>query len=148
MATKLKVLIDLDILLDVLQRREPFYEKSAQVLASAELRSIEGHVAAHNLTTLFYLVARYLGAEQAQLALLQLLIFLFVAPVDQAVIERALVLSFTDFGEAVVMMAAVQAGADYVVSRDTQGFKRGPLPALTPAELLSIIQETDEDPNR
>ena len=140
MATRLKVLIDLDIILDVLQNRESFYEKSAQLLAGAEIGSIDGYVAAHNLTTLYYLVARYLGPKEARLTIQQLLSFLKVAPVDQTVIEQALVLNYADFEDAVLMMAAVQAGADYVATRNIQDFKIGPLPALMPVELLGLVQ--------
>jgi hypothetical protein len=68
-----------------------------------------------------------------------------IAPVDQSVIEAALVLSYSDFEDAVLMMAAVNAGIDYVVSRNTQDFQGGPLTALTPAELLSLIQKTIEE---
>lgn len=141
MATRLKVLIDLNVILDVLQGREPFYVNSAQILAAAELGSIDGLIAAHNLTTLHYLVARYLGAEQARIALQQILLILNVTRVDQAVIEAALGLNYGDFEDAVSMMSAIQAGADYVVSRDIRDFQKGPLPILTPAELLSIIKE-------
>ena len=36
MATKIKALIDLNIILDTLQMREPFFSTSARVLAEAE----------------------------------------------------------------------------------------------------------------
>jgi hypothetical protein len=90
MAAELKVLFDLNIVLDVLQRREPFYEMSAGVLAAAETGRVEGWVAAHSLTTLSCLLARYQSAEQARVALTDLLTFLSVAAVDQVVIEQAL----------------------------------------------------------
>ena len=57
MAARHQVLIDLNLILDVLQQREPFYLMSARVLACAETGLIEGYVAAHTLTTLFYLIA-------------------------------------------------------------------------------------------
>jgi hypothetical protein len=47
-------------------------------------------LAAHTLTTLFYLVVKDQSAEQARVALTELLGFLSVAPVDQAAIEQAL----------------------------------------------------------
>ena len=46
MASKPKVLIDLNVILDVLQKREPFYALSARVLACAETGLVEGIVAA------------------------------------------------------------------------------------------------------
>jgi predicted nucleic acid-binding protein len=137
MAAELKVLIDLNVILDVLQRREPFYDMSARVLAAAETGILEGWVAAHSLTTLFYLLARYQSAEQARVVLTDLMTFLSVAAVDHAVIEQALNLPYRDFEDAVQMMAAVRSGAQYLVTRNVQDYM-GPLPALQPAELLAL----------
>jgi predicted nucleic acid-binding protein len=139
MAGTFRVLIDLNLVLDVLQKREPFYAASAGVLACAETGLVEGLVAAHTLTTLFYLVAKDQSAERARVALTELLQFLSVAPVDQAAIEQALNLPYTDFEDAVQMMAAVQAGAQYLVTRNVQDYRAGPLPVLQPAELLALL---------
>ena len=139
MARKPKILIDLNLILDVLQKREPFYAASARVLACAETGLVEGVVAAHTLTTLFYLVAKTQSAEKARIALTELLQFLAGAPVDHATIEQALNLPYGDFEDAVQMMAAVQAGAQYLVTRNVQDYRAGPLPALQPAELLALV---------
>ncbi|MGC8856850.1 MAG: PIN domain-containing protein [Anaerolineae bacterium] len=40
-------MIDLNVILDVLQKREPFYEASARLLAAIESGQVEGYVAAH-----------------------------------------------------------------------------------------------------
>ena len=134
-----KVLFDLNVILDVLQRREPFYAMSARVLACAETGQIVGLVAAHSLTTLFYLVARGQSPEQARVVLSEILRFLSVAGVDGSVIEQALNLPYRDFEDAVQMMAAVQAGAAYLVTRNVPNYRAGPLPALQPAELLALL---------
>ena len=139
MATELQVLIDLNVVLDVLQRREPFYDMSARVLAAAETGMLDGWVAAHSLTSLFYLLARYQSPERARVALTDLLTFLSVAAVDQAVIEQALNLPYPDFEDAVQMMAAVRSGAQYLVTRNVRDYRLGPLPAIQPAELLALV---------
>ncbi len=139
MAPKPSVLFDLDVILDVLQQREPFFDMSARALANAETGLVQGWVAAHSLTTLFYLLARYQSAEQARIALTGLMTFLSVAPVDQAVIEQALNLPYQDFEDAVQMMAAVRCGAQYLVTRNVHHYKAGPLPVLQPAELLALL---------
>jgi predicted nucleic acid-binding protein len=138
MAGKLRVLIDLNVILDVLQRREPFYATSARVLARAETGVVEGLVAAHTMTTLFYLIAKDRSPEVARIALTELLRFLSIAAVDHTTIEQALNLPYGDFEDAVQMMAAVQAGAQYVITRNVQDYQAGPLPALQPAELLAM----------
>jgi hypothetical protein len=139
MVARPKVLFDLNVILDVLQQRQPFYAMSALALASAETGRTEGLVAAHSLTTLFYLVAKAQSAEQARVILGELLGFLSVAAVDQAVIEQALNLPYRDFEDTVQMMAAARAGASYLVTRDATDYRAGPLPAIQPAELVALL---------
>jgi predicted nucleic acid-binding protein len=139
MATGLRVLLDLNVVLDVLQRREPFYTASAQVLALAEAGQLEGGVAAHSITTLFYLLAKDRSPQIARVAVGDLLSILSVAGVDGDILEQALALPYDDFEDAVQMMAAVHAGADYLVTRNLADYREGPLPALQPAELLALL---------
>ena len=139
MAPELRVLIDLNVILDVLQRREPFYAASARVLACAETNLIEGWIAAHSVTTLFYLVSKYQSAEKARVVIGELLSFLSVAAVNHEVIEQALVLPYSDLEDGVQMIAAVQSGVQYLVTRDLEGYRDGPLPVLQPAELLTLV---------
>ncbi len=135
----IRVLLDLNVILDVLQRRERFFENSARVLALAETGVIEGSVSAHSITTLFYLYAKAQSANAARVAIADLLQFLSVATVNQKTIEQALALPYKDFEDAVQMVAATHAGADYVVTRNVADFKMGPLPAIMPAELLALL---------
>jgi hypothetical protein len=112
---------------------------SARVLASAETGRIKAWMAAHSATTLFYLLAADRSAEQARVAISELLRILSVAAVDQRVIERALTLPYRDFENAVQMVAALESGAQYVVTRNVQDYRAGPLPVLQPAELLILL---------
>lgn len=139
MATPLPVLIDLNIILDVVGGREPFKAASSEVLAAAELGVIEGFIAAHGITTFHYLASKHLSPTVAHIRLSDLLQFFKVAAVDVRVINGAMALPYKDFEDAVQMMAAVQAGCVYVVTRDREGFKMGPLPAISPGELLALI---------
>ena len=140
MTNRIRVLIDLNVILDTLQMRQPHYTDSARILAYAETGAIEGLVAAHSWTTLFYLYAKDQSADQARVRLTELLQFLAVAPVDQVVVEQALNLPYDDFEDAVQMMAAVRFGAEYLVTRNLQDFKVGPLPVIQPAELLVLLK--------
>jgi hypothetical protein len=62
-----------------------------------------------------------------------------VAAVDQRTVERALILPYPDFEDAVQMATAAQVGADYLVSREVTGYRAGPLRALRPVELLALL---------
>ena len=136
--TRLKVLLDLNVILDVLQQREPFYVTSAHVLAQAENGSVEGWIAAHSVTTLFYLLARDRSTSQARMVVSDLLSILSVAAVDQEVIDQALTLPYADFEDAVQMAAAIRSEVQYVITRNVRDYKAGPLPVLQPVELLAL----------
>jgi predicted nucleic acid-binding protein len=136
-----RALLDANVVLDVLQRREPWFGDSAAVVAAAERGRFEGLLAAHTATTIFYLMARHVSHDAARVQVFELLRFLQVAPVDQAVLTQALALPYADLEDGVQMAAAAQAGADYVVTRDRALYAAGPLPALTPGEMLALLAD-------
>jgi predicted nucleic acid-binding protein len=139
MPADIRVLLDVDVILDVVQRREPHYAASSAVLAYIERGAIDGLVSAHSVTTLYYLVTRYGSEEQARVVVSQITSLLEVATVDKTTIRSALQLGYRDFEDAVQMVAAVNAGASYVVTRNVDDYTIGPLPALRPAELLPLL---------
>ncbi len=141
---KLSVLFDLNIILDVFQNREGFYEFSAELLACAETGDIQGWLAAHSVTTLFYLIAKDRSPEQASVTLTSLLQFLKIAPVDQDTIEQALNLPYRDYEDAVQVVAALRIRADYLLTRNVRDFEPAPLPVVQPAELLAILKMTSD----
>jgi predicted nucleic acid-binding protein len=137
---KLPVLFDLNIILDVLQEREGFYDFSARLLALAETGRIQGWLAAHSVTTLFYLAAKGRSPGQARVTLTSLLQFLKVAAVDHHTIEQALNLPYQEFEDAVQMIAALQIQVDYLLTRNVKDYQPAPLKVIQPVELLAILQ--------
>ena len=136
---KPQVLFDLNIILDVLQERKDFYDFSARLLACAETGAIQGWLAAHSVTTLFYLIAKNKSPEQARVTLTSLLQFLKIAPVDQSTIEQALNLPYRDFEDAVQMISAVRVHADYLLTRNVRDYQPAPMEVIQPVDLLAIL---------
>ena len=139
MANKPAVLIDLNVLLDVLQKREPFYETSAGLLAAVETGQVQGFVAAHSLTTLFYLIQKSRSTAKARASITNLLQFIQIAPVDQSTIEQALNLDFRDFEDAVLMISAVQGKMDCLVTRNVKDYQTALLPVMQPVDFLGTL---------
>ena len=136
---KPSILIDLNILLDVLQKREPFYENSASVLALIESDIVNGYISAHSVTTLYYLFQKGRSSADAKAAITNLLQFLIVAPINQETIEQALNLEIKDFEDAVQMIAAIQCKVDCLVTRNTKDYQTILLPVMEPVEFLNSI---------
>jgi predicted nucleic acid-binding protein len=139
MAAGPKALIDLNIILDVLQRRSPFYDSSAQILALAETGLIQGYLAAHSITTLFYLIQKDKSKAEARAIITSLLQFLRIAPVDHAIIEQALSLDYPDFEDAVQMMSAIHCHAEYLITRNARDYQPALLPVIQPVDFLNAL---------
>jgi predicted nucleic acid-binding protein len=139
MASKHKVMIDLNVILDVLQKKDPVYETSAAILAAAEIGHIQGYIAAHRVTTLFYLIQKGKSSSEARSTITNLLQFLKISSVDQASIEQALNLDYRDFEDAVQMMSAVQSKADYLITRNIKDYQPALLPVLQPVDFLGTL---------
>ena len=139
MADRLTVLVDLNIVLDVLQNRHPFYDESARVLDSAARHEASGLLAAHSITTLFYVLNRFRNMATATAAITGLLDAFNIATVDDAVIRKALSWGWVDFEDAVQMAAALSAGADYLITRNPRDFQEGIVPVVQPGAFLSLL---------
>jgi hypothetical protein len=59
---------------------------------------------------------------------------------DQELLWRALTLGWDDIGDAVQAISAHRANVDDVVTRNASDFTSSPVPAVTPSELLAILQ--------
>jgi predicted nucleic acid-binding protein len=139
LANKPSILIDINILLDVLQKREPFYEISAALLAAVETGRVKGYVAAHSITTLFYLIKKDRSAAEARATITNFLQFIKIARVDQSTIEQALNLDYGDFEDAVQMISAVQSKAHCLITRNVKDYQPALLSVLQPVEFLATL---------
>jgi len=139
-----KLLLDTDVVLDVLTERRPHYAASAGVLTYIERGSARGLIAAHAVTTIHYLLARHLTRSKATDAIALLLDLLEVAAVDGKTLKRALSLAWRDFEDAVTAVAAIDAGATHVITRNTKDFKALPLSVLSPAAFVVAVGSKSE----
>ncbi len=136
-----RVLLDVNVVLDVLADRKPFAEEATALFGVIEAGGLHGFVAAHTITTLHYLLAKHLGKAKTRRVLMDLLQLLRVVEVDEDRLRHALGLNWTDFEDAVQAACAEKAETDYLVTRDKKGFTRSAVKPVTPAESLVLIQE-------
>lgn len=135
----MKVLLDVNVVLDVLLDRARHAAASAAVIGLAEAGRLQAFLAATSVTTIHYLVRRATTPRVARRHLTNLLAICDVAPVDGAAVRSALGLGFSDYEDAVLHEAARAARCRGIVTRDRAGFRKGSLPAWTPEELLAAI---------
>jgi predicted nucleic acid-binding protein len=135
----MRLFIDTNVLLDVLTSREPWFGDSAAALSLVDAPGVEGFVAAHTVTTLFYLASKTLGRQRAAAVLLDLLDHVTVTPLNQDLLLRALSLGWEDVEDAVQGISAQRARADYLVTRNPSDFPSAAVSVVTPKQLLAIL---------
>lgn len=136
----IRAVFDLNVILDVLLRREPHTAASASALDSVAAGAVEGYIAGHAVTTLAYLLQRELGATKSHTVLAQLMEKLRVGSVTDSVIRRALSLNFRDFEDAVTAAVAQDSGASAIVTRNVADFRKSPVPAVPPALFRPVVE--------
>jgi predicted nucleic acid-binding protein len=127
-----RILYDTNVLLDVLLQREPHFTASAAALDAVGRGKVEGYIAGHAVTTVAYLLQRYLGPAKSTGVLADLLSKMGVAPVTDRVIRLALAGEFRDFEDAVSHAAAQETGISVIVTRNVSDFRKGSIPAVLP----------------
>lgn len=133
----MKILIDTNVILDILQKWEPFFADSYRVLRGAIESNTECLISASSATDIFYMLRKSLGSAQAakdqleQLA--QLVTFADVQGMD---IHTAFMRAMPDFEDAVVDTVAERSGASYIVTRNIKDFADSAVPAILPADFL------------
>ncbi|MGA7411856.1 MAG: PIN domain-containing protein [Bryobacteraceae bacterium] len=134
-----RILIDINVVLDVLLDRRPYAEASAAVWRAIETGVAQGMLAAHAVTTVHYLVRKELGTPQATRIIAKILTVFEVAAVDGSVVQDALQMPLSDFEDAVTAAAARLAGCDFMVTRDPKGFRGSPVRTLTPEAAVALL---------
>jgi hypothetical protein len=94
-----KLLLDINVLLDVLLDREPWSEAASQLLSAVESTETQGFVAPHTLPTIYYVMAQSRNRSVAAAAVTDLLRILDVAPLTKADYQEALALPITNAPE-------------------------------------------------
>ena len=136
----MKLLIDANILLDVLQNREPFVGASSTVWKLCEAEKVEGYVSALTIANLVYVMRKELDPEKTEKVLNSLSLIFSFTELSPADLVRAATSQWSDFEDAVQSVTAERIGADRIVTRNVRDFAGSKVVASTPAEIIALIQ--------
>ena len=140
----LKIAFDTNVLLDTILNR-PGRAEAIQLMYAVSEEKIFGIVSANTITDVYYTSKKGIGDAAARNAILDILSIYDVAPVDGEACSIALNEPIADYEDAVLAVCAAREEADYIVTRD-RAFLAAPtpVPAMTPTDLLRMIEGQDE----
>lgn len=135
----MKALLDTNIILDWVLRRQPF-AKSAQTLMLAHANGkFQGFIAPITLINTFYVARKQVGIEQAGQITEDLLEFFNICEINHQILRDARKLNIVDFEDATQAATALAHEIEIVITRD-KSFASAPLRTQTPTEFLMLIK--------
>jgi predicted nucleic acid-binding protein len=142
----IQVLLDINVILDVLQKRNEHYEEAAKVISLCSNNHIKGYISAISFGTLHYILSKTSGKTTSLSSLKKIRAFTSVAAVDSETIDLAIASNFSDFEDAIQYYSAVRSGLDQIITRNKKDFSKAKLSVSTPQEFLAMFAERSTNP--
>lgn len=134
-----KLFIDTNIVIDLLSRREPFYEEAANLFSLADKKIIELSISSLTIANTSYTLLRQTNTTSAKEILRKLRLIINILPLDDKIIGIALNdNSFDDFEDGLQYFTAIENNQDIVITRNLKDFKNSNLPVMTARQFLEM----------
>ena len=133
----MKLLIDANVLLDVLQNREPHVQSSSVVWKLCETEKAKGYVSALTFANLVYIMRKELEPKKIKETLDALSLIFEFSDFNVSDLTHAAELEWDDFEDALQSVTAERVHADYIITRNVRDFTKSKVVAFTPSELIA-----------
>lgn len=138
----MKLLIDTNIILDVLLKREQFCTQAIEVLNLSDRDDVEEYVSASAFTDIYYIAYRTIkDKEKVKTLLKNLLAVVRIAAVSEQEIKYALNSEWTDFEDSVQHAVAVNERMDGIVTRNAADYNDAKISVWSPEQVLKVVKE-------
>ena len=136
----MKLLIDTNVVLDVLLRREPFFRTAAEVLNLTQRDEVREYVSASAITDIYYIANKQMKDRDAVRDLLKrLLMIVSVAAVSEWEIQNALNLAWGDFEDSVQYSVALLNEMAGIVTRNPSDYQEANMRIWLPEQALELF---------
>ena len=136
----MKLLIDANILLDILQKREPHYKYSSIIWKLCETGKAEGYVSVLTFMNMVYILRKELTPEKISDTYKALSLIFSFEDLTENDVRNAASMELKDFEDAVQIQTAQRVGADFIITRNVKDFMKSPISAFSPEELIQRIE--------
>lgn len=130
-----KIFVDTNIVLDLLEKREDYFQEAQKLYTLADQNKLKLFVSALTVANVHYLLYKNLKME-ARKAVSKFKVLVEVLPIYDKILELSLASDFSDFEDAIQYYTAIENGMDVIITRNKKDFKNINLPVLTAKEFL------------
>ena len=136
-----KLFVDTNIVIDLLSRREPFFEEAATLFSLADRKQIELTVSSLTIANTSYALLRQMDSNKAKSILRKLRLIMRILQLDDKIIGLALNdETFTDFEDGLQYFTAIENGQELIITRNLKDFKNSKLPTMTAKQFIESIE--------
>jgi len=133
-----KILIDLNIILDFLNKRN-FHQEAAQLINMCVEKKLSGYICAHEVTTLSYFLLKEQKDKTKVINTITALLDIFnIIPIDESILRDSLISPIVDYEDAVIEVSSMKTNIDYIISRNISDFKSSRIPTYTPEQFFIL----------
>ena len=142
----MKVLIDTNVMVDVLQSREPWCKQGQAIFMAVANQKITGCITAKEAADIhFFSRKQFVGQEnvdeKARNVLAKLFALFEVLDSLAEDCQNALGIRNGDYEDAMMMQTATRSGVDCIITRNGTHFSGGSVPVDSPDEFLARFIE-------
>lgn len=135
----MNVLIDTNILLDFITKREPFFDDAKKIIEMCKDEKISGYIAAHSVMNIFFILRKDFTAQERRDILIRLMKIVSVVSIDEEKVNNALSRKdFLDFEDCLQDECAWSCNAEYIVTRNMSDYGTSKVHAIEPKGLLAM----------
>ena len=127
--------VDTNVVIDMLADREGYADAACELFDAAGRGEVHLSICALSYSTIYYILRKYAGKENAISSLRDLTDYVSILPVDAEVIRKALYSEFSDYEDAIQHYAALQdASVEGIITRNIKDYRYSDIPVLLPTE--------------
>lgn len=139
----MKLLLDTNITLDFLARRDPFFEPAAKLMVLGYVNETELLISFSQLTDIHYVLthgANKVDEQVARIRMKKLRAMVGVVSLGATEADSAIDLGWNDFEDTCVYLAAQKAKVDAIITRNKKDFRNSPIKVMTADELFEYLE--------
>ena len=134
-----KLFLDTNIVVDLLESREPFCQDVVRIFTLAYNRKVQLVVSPMTCCTVSFLLRKH-GTEGVRKLLSNFRQLSHVAESNERTVDDSLASEFKDFEDAMQYYTALKAKADIIITRNVKDFAKSKLPVMTAGEYLALLE--------
>lgn len=137
----MKVLLDTNVILDVLQNREPWVHDGVRIFRAAAANEITAYVTAKQIADIHFFARKLFSGqesvdEKARQVIGKLMSLFIIADTTADDCMNALSIGNGDYEDAILIACASREKMDCIITRNTEHFTGSHVPAVLPAEFM------------